>query len=637
MLPMPRPGPLAALCLTAGVLLAFSLLGTPAVAAEDARIKPTWETQKQARTYSLAVPAPRGQITDRNGSPLAQTRVGWNLGLAFPPGVELSDDQLIAYAAERIRIAERLLGRTLGTTREPVIRHYRNRSALPYELVSDLTPEEHARFEKSPTEGLVLRPAYFRFYPNGGLAGHILGYCGRTGRTQDSPLENGDSLWPDFEGRDGLESTFNQQLTGQPGLVNLTLDAMGRKSSEIVAIPPQPGHNVITTLDEELQRIAEGLLDKNLERGAFVVIDPRSGEILVLASWPVYNPNAFVPSISTAEFKRLQDDPDIPLLPRAFRSAYPPGSVFKCVTGVAALESGRINTTDEFECPPTWNIGKLVFRNWKKEHAGSLNFTDALTQSCNTWFYQVAVKTGSTAIVDWANRFGLGTKTGIPLSAEAVGRVPDDDYMRKTYGRPLMEGDVANLGIGQGDLLVTPIQMAQMMAAISQNGSFLQTRLVRQVQSLDGRVIAAYEPRMRDKLELSKATLAALDTALIQVVNSGSGTAGQAALPKITVAGKTGTAQWGPKNKEKTAAWFAGFAPAEEPRYAFAVLYEGNPNDDDIHGGSHAAPIVGKFLKEAFKRDQELADKNKPKEANGSTEKKGSAKGSKKETGDSEE
>mgnify|MGYP000269717837 CR=1 FL=1 len=612
---MPSPGSPSLSRLLAG-LIALTPCALPA--ADDPRITPTWETQKQARTYSLTLPAPRGQITDRNGNPLAQTRVGWNLCLAFPPGTDLPEAQLMEYAAARIRVAERLLGRTLNTSREPLIRHYRNRSVLPFELVTDLTPEERGRFERAATDGLVLRPAYYRFYPNGNLAGHVLGYCGRTGRTDDGPLENSDPLWPDFEGRDGLESTFNQQLTGQPGLVNLTLDAAGRKSSETVAIPPQPGHNVITTLDEDLQRIAEGLLDKNLQRGAFVVIDPRTGEILVLASWPVFNPNAFVPSISTAEFKRLQDDTDIPLLPRAFRSAYPPGSVFKCVTGIAALEAGRISTKDEFECPPSWSIGKLVFRNWKKEHAGSLNFTDALTQSCNTWFYQVAVKTGAAAIVDWAGRFGFGTKTGIPLGAEATGRVPDDAYMRKTYGRPLLDGDVANLGIGQGDLLITPLQMAQMMGTISQNGVFLQSRIVRQVQSLDGRVIAAYEARTRDRLELSKSTISALDTGLVQVVSSGMGTAGQAAVPKVKVAGKTGTAQWGPKNKEKTAAWFAGFAPADEPRYAFAVLYEGNPNDDDIHGGSHAAPIVGKFLKAAFKRDREAAENAKPKDAEGS-------------------
>jgi penicillin-binding protein 2 len=603
----------------------------------DPRIKPTWETQKQARTYSLSIPAPRGQITDRNGSPLAQSRVGWNLGLAFPPGTELNDEQLIAYAAERIRAAERVLGRTLGTSREPLIRHYRNRSVLPYELAADLVPEERAKFERSPVDGLVLRAAYYRFYPNGSLAGHVLGYCGRTGKTDDGPLENGDSLWPDFEGRDGLEAAFNQQLTGQPGLLNVTLDAAGRKSSEIVAIPPQPGHNVITTIDEDLQRFAEGLLEKNLQRGAFVVIDPRTGELLVLASWPSYNPNLFVPSISAAEFKKLQDDTDIPLLPRAFRSAYPPGSVFKCVTGVAALEAGRISTADELECPPSWSIGKLVFRNWKKEHAGSLNFTDALTQSCNTWFYQVAVKTGARAIVDWAGRFGFGMKTGIPLAAEAVGRVPDDAYMRKNYARPMLDGDVANIGIGQGDLLVTPLQMAQMMATISEQGLFLQTRLVRQVQSLDGRIVAAYEARLRDKLELSKATITALDTGLEQVVSGGMGTASQAAVPKIKVAGKTGTAQWGPKNKEKTAAWFAGFAPADDPRYAFAVLYEGNPNDDDIHGGSHAAPIVGKFLKEAFKREREAAEKDKPKDAADAAGEKSTGKKKKKEADEAAE
>jgi len=593
------------------LLLAFALVPASLRAADAVAIKPTWETQKQARTHQFSLPAPRGQITDRHGSPLAQNRVGYNLALAFPPGEPMTEPQLLRYATERFQAAERILGRPLPFNREAVARHYQNRALLPMEIATDLEPDQRTRFEKSPVDGLVIRPVYYRFYPNGSLAGHVLGYCGRTGRNPDGPIQNGDSVWVDFEGREGLEAAFDQQLTGQPGQLNFTFDAAGRKTSEVVSIPPQPGHNVITTLDEDLQRFAEGLLEKNLERGAFVVLDPRTGEILVLASWPVFNPNTFIPFISGEDFKRLQDDPDIPLLPRAFRSAYPPGSVFKCVTGVAALEAGRISVEDTFECPPSWNIGNLVFRNWKKEHAGSLNFADALTQSCNTWFYQVALKTGSRALVDWSGRFGLGMKTGIPLAAESAGRVPDDDYMRKTYKRPIMDGDLANLGIGQGDLLVTPLQMAQMMATIANGGLFLQTRLVRQVQSLDGRIIAAYEPRARDQLEISKKTIEELDRGLIQVVNSSMGTAGQASVPKIKVAGKTGTAQWGPKHKEKTAAWFAGFAPADEPRYAFAILYEGNPNDDDIHGGSHAAPMVGKFLREAFKREREAEAKAK--------------------------
>src|SRR5436189_2215486 len=389
-------------------------------------------------------------------------------------------------------------------------------------------------------------------------------------------------------------------LTGKHGEYKLTFDKDGRKTSEKLVTPPEPGYNVVTTLDARLQELAEKALEAKAKRGAIVIVDPSNGDILALASWPTYDPNLFVPSISSERLKSLQNDPDIPLLPRAYHSAYPPGSTFKIAVGIAVLESGAVYPDDRFECVPSIQIGNLTYHNWKKGDRGALNFVQALTESCDTWFYQAGIKTGAEPIIEWALKLGFGAKCGIPLRGEAEGRVPNDEYMKATHGRKILNGDIANLSIGQGDTLVTPLQMAQAMAIVANGGRFYQTRLVRQVQSPDQQILTAYELREKRSLEVSEATMEEVRTGMIEVVNGSNGTGHEAQLDGVEVAGKTGTAQWGPKNKERTAAWFAGFLPAEEPRYAFAAVYEGDVGSK-VHGGTTAAPMIADIFQEIYK------------------------------------
>jgi penicillin-binding protein 2 len=309
-----------------------------------------------------------------------------------------------------------------------------------------------------------------------------------------------------------------------------------------------------------------------------------------------------VPNISAEKFKALQDDPDIPLLPRAFRSSYPPGSTFKVAVGIAALESGSIRSDEEYNCVPAITIGNVTFHNWKKTDRGALNFVEAMTESCDTWFYQVGIKTGADPIIEWAQRLGFGTKCGIPLRGEVDGRVPNDQYMKATHGRKLLNGDIANLSIGQGDTQATPLQMAQAMAIIGNGGTFYQTRLVQQVQTIDNEIVTAFQVREKKTLGASADTMSQLRTAMVNVVNGPGGTAHQASMESVEVAGKTGTAQWGPKNKERTAAWFAGFVPADKPQYAFAAVYEGDVGSK-AHGGSAAAPMIAMILKDVYKEN----------------------------------
>src|SRR4051794_15955493 len=494
---------------------------TPAPQAEET-IVPTYETQKMARAYVLDIPAPRGQIVDRNGAPLAQNKLSFNLAIAFPTPLEFSDKQALDYTREKIVAAEKLLGRKLTITDDLILRHYHNRGILPFEIAQNLSEEQHDQLHKKLPNGMLLRPIYMRVYPNGRLAGHIIGFTGKTGRNPDGIIDNHEVLWPETEGRDGLEQTFNAMLTGQHGEYKLTFDKDGRKTSERIITPPVPGYTVVTTLDLHLQELAEKALEAKAKRGAIVIIEPNSGDILAMASWPTYNPNSFIPNITPEKFKELQDDPNIPLLPRAFRSSYPPGSVFKVTVGIAALETGSISAGDEFSCPPAIDVGNVTFHNWKKSDRGYLNFVQALTESCDTWFYQVGIKTGAQSIVTWAQKMGFGAKCGIPLRGEVEGRVPTDEYMKATHGRKLLNGDIANLSIGQGDCEVTPLQMAQGMAIVANGGTFYQTRLVQQVQTLDNEIVTAYQKREKRALNVSPSTMDQLHEALIGVVNGAS-------------------------------------------------------------------------------------------------------------------
>ena len=321
----------------AATIEAQTLMPTPApspsASPEEETIVPTFETQKLARTFMLDIPAPRGQITDRNGVPLAQNRLSYNLAITFPTPLNFSDAQALSYTREKIDEAGKLIGRRFRMSDEAILRHYRNRGIMPFEIAPNLTPQEYEGIKDKLPSGMMVRPVYVRIYPNGKIAGQIVGYTGKTGRNPDGIVDNHETIWPQTEGREGLEQTFNDMLTGKNGEYKLTFDKDGRKTSEKLVTPPEPGYNVVTTLDLHLQDLAEKALAAKAKRGAMVIVDPNTGDVLALASWPTYDPNVFVPAISADQLKALQSDPDIPLLPRAYRSSYPPGSTFKVAVG----------------------------------------------------------------------------------------------------------------------------------------------------------------------------------------------------------------------------------------------------------------------------------------------------------------
>ncbi|HEY2573737.1 MAG TPA: penicillin-binding transpeptidase domain-containing protein [Verrucomicrobiaceae bacterium] len=566
-----------------------------------AELKAGWQTQTEARTFTLSVPAPRGQITDRHGVCLAQCRVVHYLALNFPYfGENAPDSKILEYAAKKVSEANRTLRKTWNLTQDRVLQHYKNRRWLPLVfsvtdgINDEITPEQQKRLKPllDASNGLMLQPAYLRIYPKGAFAAHLIGYTHKTRPLPVGPIQDGDVLFEEQEGADGLEKSFDRDLQGRPGLVNVLFNPDGTKVKEEVLRRALPGNNVVTTIDCDFQRYAEEALAKHTTGGAMVILNVRTGEIMAMASYPLFDPNLFVPSPTAHVYQQLLKDKTTPLYPRAFQGEYPPASTFKVIVALAGLESGAITQRTAFDCTTGLQVGDRVFHNWNKEGEGELNVVGAIKRSCNTWFYQAGLATGGGPITNMAVRMGFGERTGVPL-VERPGFVPTDSWMQQHRGHKNLGGDIANLSIGQGLTLVTPLQAAQCMAALADGTNMPQARLVMQVQDLNDHVVQAFAPSVRRRVDLKPIAREPVVKGMIAVVNGQAGTGQAAALDDkyhCQLAGKTGTAQWKP-NEERRLAWFTGFLPANDPLYAYAVVYEGQPGEE-ISGGKKAAPIV---------------------------------------------
>ncbi len=574
-------------------------------------LKAGWQTQKEARTFTLSIPAPRGLIVDRRGVPLAQCRVAQHLALNFPfLGAKATDAQILEYAAQRVADANHVLHKNWNLPQDRVLQHYKNRRWLPLVfsisdgLNEELSPEQQEKIKPYIKQGggLMLQPAYLRVYPKGAFASHIIGYTGKTRPLPLGPIQDGDAMFEEQEGREGLEKSFDRDLQGKPGSVNILFNPDGTKMKEEVLRRPVPGNNVVTTLDYNFQKYAENALARHTTGGAMVILDIRTGEILAMASYPLFDLNLFIPGITTQNFQRLSQDKTLPLFARSFRGEYPPASTFKVVVSLAGLESGAITPRTAFDCSSSLQVGDRVFHNWNKEGEGEMNVVSAIKRSCNTWFYQAGLATGAAPITAMALRMGFGERTGIPLAAEAPGFVPTDAWMMQHLGHKMLGGDIANLSIGQGRTLVTPLQAAQAMAAIADSANIPQVRLIKQVQDINDHVLQKFSPAVRRKVDLKQLARDTVVKGMIAVVNGENGTGHAAAIDEkyhCTIAGKTGTAQWKP-NESRNLAWFTGFLPVDDPLYAYAVVYEGQPGEE-ISGGKKAAPIVHEVFENIFK------------------------------------
>ena len=564
----------------------------PEPTASDASVL----NQGMARTMTISIPAPRGLILDREGRPLAQSKIAYHLALDFTAyDGPVDSTSAVAWAQERVREANALVAGNQTYTDKKLSKYYQNRRWLP-RIISQILSEKQAKsLEQKLPIGLTLLPVYQRFYPEKSIAAHLIGYVGAKTRPPTGPINEGDPLFQSVMGKSGFEMVFDEKLRGRPGLKKMIFDKNGQKVLDEAIRRPRPGGNVVTTIDLDWQRYAERVLREGSKRSAFVVIDIQTGEVLVMASRPTFDLNDFVPYITQERFDALTKDPANPLFARAYQGEYPPASTFKPVVTLAAISNGAIRYDQKFNCPDKLKIGHIFMRNHSKGHQGWVGPKRALAKSNNVWFYQVGIETGPQAFLSVARRLGYGSKTGLPLVGEKSGQAPTSDYITQTMGRPTTDGDTANLAIGQGLMLATPLQVAQSMAAIGNGSVLTDLQLVKQIQDFHGRVIEAPAPRKRNELSLSSTAIRVTKEGMRNVVHASYGTGKKADIGFTVMCGKTGTAQWKPAINQNLA-WFSGFFPFDNPRYAYAVVYEGVPGEN-VSGGQKAAPMVKRFFR----------------------------------------
>lgn len=554
--------------------------------------KASVNTRTSARTMTLNIPGPRGLIMDRNGSVFANNRVVYHLAIQYPEFDSPAKDQLISWTRKRIEQAEDFADREWNISDDKILAHYEHRRWLPLQFPVVFESSAVKKLSKGMMSGLIFHPFYMRNYPRTKSAAHILGYVRSTGKLPTGPINYGDSLWETTYGAEGLEKLYNEELEGKAGKRKIIIDSDGSRLLDEYLERPEVGNSVVLTLNAKWQKTAESTLSRYTRKGALVLIDCITGEVLTLASYPNYDLNVWIPRISTEAYSKLRDDKNAPMFARAFQARYPPASTFKAIVGAAVISDNYYSRSSTINCPPYIKIGSKKFHNHSSAHAGRINIHKALATSNNCWFYQAGLKSGAECFLSAARQCGFGSKTGLPLFNETSGLIPTNDYMMKTYGRPIVDGDTANLSIGQGSMAASPLQVAQGMAAIANGKVLPRLRIIKQIQKYNGSVLDAPPYEIRNNLSFSDEAVKGVRNGMYQVINAGYGTGKRGSVSFTTMAGKTGTAQW---VQGKELAWFAGFFPYSKPRFAYAVLYEGSKGES-VSGGQKAAPIIRSFL-----------------------------------------
>ncbi len=539
------------------------------------------------RNYIRLVPlrACRGTVYDRKGRVLADTEPLFRI-------------VIIPQELRSRRETARKLAQLMGMEEAQILRKLKIHSFNPFKAVvikDEVDMETVTAIEERKRElaGVFIQVEPRRAYPFPPLAGHLLGYLGRM-----SKEEIGQYRGDELIGRSGIEKAFDAYLRGRSGGREVLVNFRGEQVSILGEKEPRAGNDLILTIDKELQEVAERSLQGR--RGAVVAIDPENGDILALVSSPNFDPNIFTRHLSRAEYDALDSDPGDPLVNRAISGLYRPASTFKIVTASAALEKGVVEAATCLECEGTYLRRGHPFRCWEERGHGRINVVDALAYSCDIFFYKIGEVLGVDNLSYFSRRFGLGELTGIELPYEKRGLVPAKGWRRRWH-----LGEIFNLAIGQEESLkVTPLQMANLVAAVANGGTLFRPRLVKEIRSAEGELIKAIPVRKRGNLPCSSETLAAVNKGLWEAVNKDGGTGRRARLASVEVAGKTGTDQVVRRKfrpgeeipyRLRDHAWFVAFAPYEKPKIALTVLIEHGES-----GGRVAAPIAREILESFF-------------------------------------
>jgi penicillin-binding protein 2 len=544
-------------------------------------------------------PADRGVLFDRKGRVLAQNRPSFEVSL-IPEDLKINPEVLTKVGEMLDMDQDEIENKLKSQKRRPPFK--------PVKIKSDIDWNELAllEFNRVHLPGLVVDVRPRRNYNYGDLASHLIGYLGEVDENELRQSKDASYRMGTLIGKFGVEYRWETDLKGVDGGRQIEVDALGREIKPLQSVDPFPGNNLILTIDLDLQRVAEEAFQE--KSGALIAMDPQNGRILAMVSKPSFDPNLFARNILPEEWKSLMEDSRHPLQNKGIQGQYPPGSVFKIVTAIAGLESGMITPNMQITCTGAYPYGNRNFRCWKEGGHGTLSLHRALVESCDIYFYQVGLKIGVDLIAHYANEFGLGKTTGIALTHEKSGTVPSSSWKKKHSGVPWYSGETLSLSVGQGYVNTTPLQLVALMSAVANGGHFYLPQVVERVEDIYGKVLKEYRPVERRKANISEDTFHTIQEALMGAVNEPHGTGGVCALKDFKVAGKTGTAQVVamPQNfrkgdtnrmplKFRDHAWFAAYAPVENPRIAIAVLVENGG-----FGAAAAAPIAKKVFEKFF-------------------------------------
>ena len=595
-----------------------------------------WTARVQSSSEAtVRIPSVRGEIRDRNGVALVQNRASYEVDFYLPEMVkgyrqrygrppetkyratingmpkDMKEPDIVRIVNDGVvpRLEDLDLARDYNA--HQLQKHYRNNTEVPYSYIRDIDFATMAKFSEHdvglPGVDVAIKPV--RSYVYGALASHLLGYVGAPDDTNTEEARKYTFYQGDMEGKSNIEKAMNEYLRGQPGVRVMRRNAKGTIDGVIREEPPKQGANVYLTIDARIQAIADDAL-RAVGRGAAVVMDPNNGNILAMASVPSFDPNTFIPSIKAKDWNALRNDGAHPLINRAV-SAFPPGSTFKIVTALAGVRKGLAKT--KFTCTGGVYYGDHYFQCWINEKGGqhgTLGLDDAIKVSCNAFFYQYGNAAGIDAIDTTGDELGLGRPTGIEITGESPGVLPGPDWMRIQHpDEKWSSAYTANVSIGQGYDLATPLQMAMAYSTIANGGISYYPRLVDRVLNqdgspvldADGKIAVSQTPKVHADFRnnLNPDEIELVRHGFWEVVNEDGGTGSVARLKDVKVAGKTGTAQAMLNGKKDTVAWFCCFAPYDHPRYTIVVMVQGGE-----HGGSVAAPIATHILERILAMDE---------------------------------
>jgi len=539
------------------------------------------------RVRSIPIIAPRGAMLDRYGRVIVDNYPSFSVLLLRDDPQQV--ERLLPQIADGLSLTLDDIQQQLESVK--ALAHFQ-----PIVIKPEATPGDIAFIESHRADIPVLEMlmVHRRRYPHGGFMAHVSGYVGEV--SSDQIEESGGRNRPgDIVGKAGLERQYNDHLMGVDGMRRSVVNSVGREVGRLEQTDAVPGKPIRLTIDYDLQLVAEEALVG--KKGAVVAVDPKTGDVIAMASQPSYDPNDFAIRISKEDWQALNEDPERPLLDRAIQAQLAPGSVFKILMSTAMLESKAVPADFHVFCPGSAEFYGRVFHDWAAKGHGDMNLHKAIVHSCDVFFYNLGKQLGIDRISFYAGNLGLGHKTGIDLPGEEPGVMPSEAWKQRVFHQKWYPGETISVAIGQGAIAVTPIQVAYMIGGIVMGGRFHQPHL-----------LLSDKPAPETDFPISDSTVDTVTGGMYGVVNEPGGTAGASKLPGIELCGKTGSAQViseqglkraGKQSALKDNAWFVGFAPRQNPEIVVAVLVQGGE-----HGSSAAAPIARNVVKAYYDKKQ---------------------------------